>query len=180
LNYTRDQVLNMLRTGGTLRYHTHWERSIKPQTTGTHSYNGLLLGLALTRGLMSREAMLAWMLHDAGEHWAGDIPAPSKRSFGPMFHAEFEAREQALLLKATGLLAPPLSEFETRLLRVVDGLEGALHCVRERQMGNTLMGEVLETFFTYFTTEAARLRHAAAFDYRLYSEVESYIKEFLT
>ncbi len=166
--FTKDQVLAMLRSGGTRRYHTHAAELIKSQDVAQHSYNVCWLAYALTNGGLSRCALLHCLMHDAGERWAGDLPAPTKRTLE--IRDLFGMFEDQQLLLETGLEPPPLSEFEVCVMKIADSLEGARFCGHEIAMGNKLPIRMLKNFLDYATESLAKIELAAsgAFNFGLY------------
>lgn len=134
-----------MQTALTQRYHT--KTLLRSQDVGSHTYRVLLL-LAMLNPEASPMLFRAALLHDAGEWFVGDIPAPTKRSSPPM-KAALDALESDLLTKATGLIQPVLTETDARWLAFADALEGALWCLEELELGNTTIFHTFETYISY-------------------------------
>lgn len=148
-----DHLRNRLRSGGTMRYHTHAARMIKTQDVAQHSFNVVWLAMALTHGRLSRDGVLAALEHDAAEHWTGDLPAPTKRALG--IREQFAEFELATMVHEFGGAAAAPNLLETIVLKLADAMEGALFCTHEIAMGNRLMRGILENFISY-TDEVLR------------------------
>jgi 5'-deoxynucleotidase YfbR-like HD superfamily hydrolase len=188
MKFTLNQVMNMVRSGGTMRFHTHVERTLKQQTVGAHTYNVILIAFALTRGDLSRNAMLAALIHDSGEHWSGDIPAPTKLALTPEARIDYERFDQKELRSATGLADEDifLSDEERLTIKIADAMEGAFFCIREAQLGNTLARNMLHNFQTYYEAAISKyyMSHPGAtqpkfIDWGLYTDLDNHIKEYL-
>jgi 5'-deoxynucleotidase YfbR-like HD superfamily hydrolase len=141
-------TLNMVRSGGTMRYHCQAGETLKPQDVAQHSYGVFWFAYVLTHGSMRREMMLAIMSHDAGERWIGDVPAPTKRVV-PGLGAKLNELESEAVRKRGGVEPQNLTPGESLLLKLADYLDGAAFCDRELKMGNTLMRGVLNNFIAY-------------------------------
>ena len=153
-----DLLENLLKSGGTQRYHTHAADLIKTQDTAQHAYNVTWLVYILCFTRPSLNLLVHALGHDAGERWAGDLPAPTKRALGIReSFGNFEADE---LSTATGLVLPGLTRSESTILKIADSLEGARFCVNEVRMGNTLPVGMLINFLSY-ANEAYDLYRAA-------------------
>jgi 5'-deoxynucleotidase YfbR-like HD superfamily hydrolase len=140
-------LLNLLRSGGTQRYHTHAARMIKTQDVAQHTYNLLLILSSLTFHKASGALWLAALTHDAGEHWTGDMPSPTKRANN--LRNIMDALERVALESYAEFKPPELSPGEAGVLKLADALEGALRCLHEAAMGNRLIDEVATNFRAY-------------------------------
>lgn len=127
--------------GGVLRYHTHHAAMLREQTTGQHAYNVAMIILWLFEGDPPPRLLIAALLHDGGERWTGDMPAPVKHTLAA--YVSVDDMEEAALREHTGLSMPSTGEFasqispsEEQLLRAADRLEGLIHCYREASLGN--------------------------------------------
>ena len=173
------QQLDFIRNGGeTRRYHT-WP-VLRQQTVAEHSfhvamiYSMLALDAAPASGTGCTAAgLMAALTHDLAEHRFGDMPAPAKLALGtvfPDFRAEFGKLETFDLEEAGLEWESRLNSTELRWLKLADAMEGCLYCIRERAMGNKLIGTVFGNFIGYvkalldFTDEAAM-------EVKLYDEI---------
>lgn len=125
------------------RYHSHPVR--ENQNIGHHSHSVAMLLWMLTGGTNAYHLMAA-LTHDLGEQETGDIPAPAKRALG--IRDQVNSME-AKFLKNFGFDFGELSENEQRQLKLADALDGMLHCVTERMMGNRFIESVYLTFVSY-------------------------------
>lgn len=141
-------ILEMVRSGGTMRFHAQAGITLKTQDVAQHSYGVFWFVYALTGGAASAALLVAAMSHDAGERWVGDVPAPTKRAIDGLSKT-LNAHEEAAVLKRTGFKAPELSSAETAILKLADCLDGAAFCEHEILLGNTLMRRVLNNFLSY-------------------------------
>lgn len=132
------------RSGRVRRYHT--EELLKPQDVAQHSYGVAWLCWWLTEGAASAPLVLHALAHDAAEHGLGDIPSPTKRELG--IRHQVDAAE-ARLMALHGVVLPDLSEFETKVLKLADALDGVLHCVHELELGNQTLYAVFLNFHRY-------------------------------
>ncbi len=172
---------NRLRSGGTMRYHTHAARMIKTQDVAQHSFNVVWLAMALTHGRLSRDGVLAALEHDAAEHWTGDLPAPTKRALG--IREQFAEFELGTMVQQFGGAVSAPNLLDSVVLKLADAMEGAMFCIHESSMGNRLMKGILENFADYtdqvlrsnedFLAESAR---NGEFNLNLAAEVQRYIE----
>lgn len=118
--------------------------------------------------------LMAALTHDMSEHKVGDMPAPVKRELPDYddvpFREVWGAMEERLLAEQGFDWAHTLSENETRVLKLADAADGCLYCIRERAMGNKLIVEVWDNFWSYF----AELADVAK---TIEAELHSYIVE---
>ena len=179
--FTFNNVLNALRSGGTQRYHTHAARMLKTQDVAQHSYNVALLAYMLSRGTADSAVILHALCHDSGEHWVGDVPAPTKRSLG--IREKLGDEEDRVITEMLGLQLPPLSYPQGLRLKLCDSLEGALYCCTEINMGNKTMIGVLQNFVDYVdeltANHADTLADGPTFDYPLFVNLIEYARSFL-
>lgn len=174
------QTLALLKSGGTQRYHTHAADLIKTQDTAQHAYNVAWLVYALTRGAVSHELFVHALGHDAGERWAGDLPAPTKRTLG--IRKSFGEFESAQLTLKTGLILPRLSPLEEKILKLADSLEGARFCCNEIALGNSLPVGMLRNFLDYaheVLVSMGPAETAATIDLPLYAGLHKLFSENL-
>lgn len=116
------------------RFHT--VRRLGVETVGHHSANvcGVLLSLDPN---VSRDLLVAALMHDLPEQHTGDVPAPAKWAqktlAGELVWAEDywwaeHSEMQHLVLS--------LSEWEHGMLKLADMTDLVLSCVEEKRMGN--------------------------------------------
>lgn len=175
--FNAQQVARLVRSGGTQRFHTEVGSYIKTQDVAQHSYGVFWLCLALTNMQASRDLLICAIGHDAGERWVGDMPAPTKRALEirPPLHAYEESR----LRDETSLRLPVLSEFESDVLKLADGLDGLLFSTQELRLGNRTAEaiHVAKNFLTYVSeakeriAQIALLRGAAEFNIVLLNDL---------
>ncbi len=105
--------------------------------------------------------LMAGMTHDMAEHRVGDLPAPAKRDMdkrldlkgAQTFRAAWNDMEQDILKEVAFNFEESLSVDELRMLKLADAMEGALYCIRERAMGNTLITPCYLNFAKYIDGE---------------------------
>lgn len=132
------------RSGRVRRYHT--EELLKPQDVAQHSYGVAWLCWWLCQGQVSAALILHALAHDAAEHALGDIPSPTKRELG--IRQQVDAAE-ARLMALHSIVLPDLSDFENKVLKLADALDGVLHCVHELELGNQTLYAVFLNFHRY-------------------------------
>jgi len=137
--------LNFIISGSeVVRYHT--VRTLTSETVGHHSHMVAMLCIILhPEGCPSPNLLWGALAHDLAEHQTGDIPSPAKREYG--IGDQVSELEERLLRSVN--LDVNLSKLEARILKLADLAQGALFCVRELQLGNTLMKIVYERYKSY-------------------------------
>lgn len=161
-----EQLEFIINGGETKRYHT-WPM-LREQNVAAHSFGVAMIYSMLAgqdgapeSGGLSVPGLMAALTHDLAEHKMGDLPAPAKRLmpdtismegdkiYRRTFRASWGKMEQDLLdeqgLSWEGMLAP----HEMRWLKAADAMDGALYCIRERQMGNQTIAAVFVNFRSY-------------------------------
>lgn len=129
----------------TKRFHT--ADTLTEQTVGEHSF-GVAWLVWLIAPTARKELLLAALAHDLAEHIVGDVSSPAKRRF-PALKTALDAAE-GTLLKDMGLdFESGLTDFEHRILKIADMLDGMLFCVRERRMGSRVVDDVYTNFRKY-------------------------------
>lgn len=180
--HTLKQVLNAMRSGGTQRFHTHAARMLKTQDVAQHSYNVVWLAQMLSKGAASKTLILHALAHDSGEHWVGDVPAPTKRSLG--IREQLGAEEDRVISAMMGWTFGDLAHHEQVLLKLCDSLEGALYCCCEIEMGNVQMIGVLDNFIAYVDElvlshqDTLRFSYERKFDAPLLGDLIAYVRSF--
>jgi 5'-deoxynucleotidase YfbR-like HD superfamily hydrolase len=130
------QVRAFTRAGQVLRFHTRPQ--LHPQNVGHHSYGVAWLCWVLTKEQASAALLMAALSHDLPEFITGDLPSPTKRRIGRGVVSELE--EEVWRKAGMPVQGFQLTEEERRLLHLADLMEGMMHCVRERSLGNQLLG----------------------------------------
>lgn len=102
-------------------------------TNGQHSHDALSLYLLLCPS-PKMEVIKAIHVHDYGERWCGDVPAPTKWANPEMGKALHELEHRCLA--SVGLDFERLSESDAAWLKAVDGLELYLWAHDQRALGN--------------------------------------------
>lgn len=126
------------------RYHA--VRTLTEETVGHHSHGVAVIAKMLMGDQMNPFVLIAALYHDLAEHQTGDIPSNSKQEYG--IGDQVSALEDRLLA-SVGLAMPELSKEEKRVLKLADIAQGALFCVKERQLGNKGMKTVYERYRSY-------------------------------
>jgi 5'-deoxynucleotidase YfbR-like HD superfamily hydrolase len=139
-----DQLMFLRRSGRVRRYHT--EELLKPQDVAQHSYGVAWLCWQLTSGAAQADLIMHALAHDAAEHATGDIPSPTKRALG--IRSEVDRIEYGLLCH-NGIELPPLAAHDEAVLKLADTLDGVLHCLHERELGNRTLTQVFANYTAY-------------------------------
>jgi 5'-deoxynucleotidase YfbR-like HD superfamily hydrolase len=149
------ETLEFIRNAGeTRRFHT-WP-VLRQQNVAEHSWHVTMLlwfifgtsepGLAVPM-------IMAAMCHDMAEWQVGDLPSPAKRRMQTQGFADFREKwgemEEAILSEQGLDWDYLLDEKQRAMLRLVDNMDGALYCVRERAMGNKLIEPCYTNFISY-------------------------------
>lgn len=163
------EKLNIVRTGGAVkRYHT--AATLGTQNVAEHSFRVALICYIINPN-SSRELILHALAHDLSEGITGDIPAPAKRVLKTAELAEME--ESVVNTMLPGL--PELSEYEKKILKLADCLEGLLYCVEQRALGNTTMHPIMGKYCSYLIEHgAAAIPGAEDMMHKLLGEYYSY------
>lgn len=157
-----EQIEFVRNAGETRRFHT-WPM-LREQNVAAHSWHVTMI-LWLLYGQcepgIRMPLMMAGLTHDAPEWLVGDLPAPAKRSMDERieikgidtFRSAWGRMEQDILSEHSLNFEDMLTPEELRMLKLADCMEGALYCIRERAMGNTLIAEPYRNFFSYIEAE---------------------------
>lgn len=124
-------LIQIRRMGMVTRFHTI--PTVRPQTTSHHSGNVALLMVLLWHGVTGN-ALKAALLHDLGESYTGDVPAPTKWAFPGLRHTLEEM--EAAAVAYWGLAYPELDREERWWLSFCDTLDLCLYCLEEMALGN--------------------------------------------
>lgn len=131
----------------TRRYHAGLDMH-DYQRIDAHSFGvAMLTRILVPEATAERRARLlvAAMDHDLAEQVTGDMPAPAKRDMG----IRETMQEYEDKLTAPLGLSHSLNSADTRVLKLADAAEGALHCIAERRMGNQNIEAIFRTFWAY-------------------------------
>lgn len=120
------------------RWHTC--QPVFQETVGHHTANVALLVHYLTDGEASKELLYSALIHDIGEFYTGDLPAPAKRD-NPELATRIHDLDYAYLGQQN-IEAPLLPESEKNLLRAADILDLIFTSRLEIQIGNDSFHEV--------------------------------------
>ena len=127
------------------RWHTR--QPIFAETVGHHSANVALLIHYLSDGEASKDLLYAALIHDVGEFYTGDLPAPLKKDdpgLGERVH-ELDYK----YLQQQNIDPPHLVESEKNLLRAADVLDLLFTSRLEIQCGNSDYKEVFQRGLDY-------------------------------
>lgn len=130
--------------GRVQRYHT--TKLIWDEDVAQHTFNVLNLLMVMTQGQVSPNLLKAALLHDQGEYVTGDIPSPVKRTINT---SAIEVMEFTAVNFIHYSGSPDLTDWEHKLLKTADNLDGLLKCTEEVGMGNCGAGPVGATYCEY-------------------------------
>lgn len=130
------------RAGRVSRYHGQY--LARPENIAEHTFGVLNILVIMTDGSISKNLMLNALFHDGGEYISGDMFSPIKKVV-PGLREACNALEKVGTDMTVGAL-PELTEWEYKLLKVADNLDGLLKCIEEFSMGNYTIGE---TYYEY-------------------------------
>jgi 5'-deoxynucleotidase YfbR-like HD superfamily hydrolase len=131
---------------GVTRFHT--ARIIHDETVGEHSFNVCNLLLIMTNGEVSRNLLIAALIHDMGEPAVGDVPSPVKKRMPKDVREELDRLENDAVLEIHPY-APLLSQAEAAALKLADNLDGLLKCRDELRLGNRGVREIGDRYVSY-------------------------------
>lgn len=127
----------------TERYHT--VRTIQRETVGHHSHGVAMYCWLLSNGAPSAELLMAALTHDLAEFVLGDLPSPAKKKYG--IGQQLNELEE-VLLGGVGL-AFKLSPDDARRLKLADIFQGMTFCIREVELGNRGIVDILRRYKAY-------------------------------
>lgn len=133
------------KAGRVVRYHNR--ETIRTEDVAQHTFNMMNLIMIMTHGTPSLNLLKAALLHDQGEYVVGDIPSPIKRLLGSYHDLDAMEEQGVNFIHHKGI--PHLTEWERKLLKVSDNLDGLLRCIEELKLGNDDMREVGATYKAY-------------------------------
>lgn len=139
--------IKIARNGGNVkRYHTH--ELLKEEKVGQHTFNVMNILMIVTDRNVSRNLLMAALVHDLGEYETGDIPSPIKK-LNPELRAQINEMEDRAMRAAHVGYYPELTEWEYKLLKFADNLDGLLKVTDELRMGNKTVRWVGEKYLSY-------------------------------
>lgn len=135
--------------GNVKRYHTH--ELLKEEKVGQHTFNMLNILMIVTDRNLSRNLMMAALVHDMGEYETGDIPSPVKRASPELKPILDDIEDRAMRAAHVGFY-PQLTPWEHKLLKFADNLDGLLKIIDELKLGNKTVRWVGERYLSYLRT----------------------------
>lgn len=158
-----EKVLAARRAGRVRRFHT--TRTVCSENVAEHTFNMLNLAMILCCGNISHDLMKAILLHDQGEYVVGDIPSPVKKSAMSIDQAFLlEKMEAAAINFIHQQGMPELTEWEHKLLKLMDNLDGYIKAAEEIKLGNTELSPVYEVYRQYLQIQLKDLGAGYAYE----------------
>lgn len=144
-----DRILQARRAGRVVRYHTN--PLVIHEDVAQHTFNVMNILLDVMGGNISRNLLLAALLHDQGEYATGDIPSPVKRGVvGAAVKEHLDnVEEEAVRALYPNLPTIHLSGEEKVLLKFADLLDGLIKSTEEVRMGNVYAQECGRNYCRY-------------------------------
>lgn len=141
----KDRILFITRGGKTKRFHT--ADTLTSQTVAEHSF-GVAWLCHLLYPTARKELLLAALSHDLAEHRVGDVSSVVKKA-NPSLRDTLQSMEERLLHEHGFNFEDGLTEYEAKVLKMADLIDGMLFCLRERAMGSRMVLEIYENFYNY-------------------------------
>lgn len=148
-----DQLMFIRNGGETRRFHG-WP-VLRPQSVAEHSFHVAMI-LHVLYGQdepgIPGYLLTAALCDDLAEWITGDPPSPFTRAMEkrmPGFRDQRKGVENEVLATVSLDWDKHLSDEDKRKLKFADYVDGAMYCIRERAMGNKLIGPAFTTFMTY-------------------------------
>lgn len=146
--------LEFIRNGGETRRFHGWP-VLRQQTVAEHSFHVAMI-LHVLYGQeqpgISGYLLMAALCDDLAEWVTGDPPSPFTKAMEvrmPGFRDQRKEVENRVLASVSLNWDRFLSEEEKRKIKFADYVDGAMYCIRERAMGNQLIGPAFSTFMSY-------------------------------
>jgi 5'-deoxynucleotidase YfbR-like HD superfamily hydrolase len=111
----------------------------------------------MTGGQLRAELLMAALAHDMGEYKMGDIPSPVKRAMNTEARECFGRNEDLAMMDIHPCMPMELSEWEHKLLKTCDNLDGLLKCIEEKRMGNYTIEVCGENYAEYLSAQLPAL-----------------------
>lgn len=126
------------RAGRVTRYHGQY--LARPENIAEHTFGVMnILCIMMAPAGPSANLMLNALYHDGGEYISGDMFSPIKRQVPGLREVCNELEKQGTDMTYGAL--PDITEWEHKLLKVADNLDGLMKCMEERAMGNYTLSE---------------------------------------
>ncbi len=116
-----ENTINCYEAGSVTRYHTHPRFVHFSQSDAAHAWGVTALIIQLHPN-PSRELLVAGVMHDTGERFAGDLPAPVKRAH-PALAAQHAALETKLRSTTVHMGDYITTDEDGKWLKLADMLE---------------------------------------------------------
>lgn len=130
------RLLYQVLAGGVQRWHA--EPVTAQQTVAQHSFNVVLVLMTIVPAQeLTRNLLLAALLHDTGEIATGDIPKQTRWALGPQCQSALD-RLELLARRKAGMMAPELAGCERQYLHAADHIEAYLFALFQLSAGNQL------------------------------------------
>lgn len=160
-----EQLKFIYKGGHTKRFHT--ADTLTEQSVAAHSF-GVAWLIVLIYPSARKDLILAGLAHDLAEHVIGDVSSPAKRRF-PQLKSALDAAEHTMLRDVGLDFETGLTDFEVKVLKTADMLDGMMFCVRERRMGSKVVCDIYENFRNYYIGEGKRSQDLG---YEVFLEIE--------
>lgn len=132
--------------GNVKRYHTH--ELLKEEKVGQHTFNMLNILMIVTDRNLTKNLMMAVITHDMGEYATGDVPSPVKKS-APGLREALNTLEDNAMREAHVGFFPNLTDWEYKLLKFADNLDGLLKSCDELRLGNKTVRWIGDNYLAY-------------------------------
>lgn len=136
----------VLQSGSVMRYHN--SQIDKKQTLDQHSWEVAVI-LQEIYPECSKELLVYSLVHDAAEMYAGDAPAPAKRSVRGL-KALLDKVEKTYARDVLELPEPGFSDEEMLAVKYADVLSGIWFTTKRVNAGDTEAVHVRNTYLGYF------------------------------
>lgn len=140
-------------SAGVQRHHGDANRTVYDQSVGEHTYEVLMMLLAICEEPPSVSTLVAALFHDMPETITGDLPSPIKQTLIAQ-GADIDGIEQeawkGMMEHMRPAIAPLVDErADESLIKTADVLCGLLYCVHERARGNRLLSFMTSVYLEY-------------------------------
>lgn len=148
------EQLEFIRNGGETRRFHGWP-VLRQQTVAEHSFHVAMIVHILygqEEPGVRYPLIMAALCDDLPEWIVGDPPSPFSRAMEkrmPGFRKVRKDIENKVAETVNFDWGKFLTDEEKRQLKFADYVDGAMYCIRERAMGNKLIGPAYDTFMSY-------------------------------
>lgn len=139
-------IKKVLQSGSVMRYHN--TRVDVKQTLDQHSWEVAII-LQEIYPECSKELLVYALVHDAAEMYAGDAPAPAKRSVRGL-KALLDKVEKTYARDVLGLPEPDFSAKDMLAVKYADILSGIWFTTKRMNTGDKEAGLIRNTFLEYY------------------------------